>query len=100
MVRLAPGQAPEAAAAREALLAALAAGRDTRLAWPEAPACDLAMLQVLVAAVRAFAAQGVALAHADAPPPALTATIRRAGLTPGALAAAGLPGDLFAAAFP
>lgn len=98
-VRLAPGQAPEAAAAREALLAALAAGRDTLLIWPQAPACDLALLQVLVAAARGFAARGLALAHGDAPPPALAETIRRAGLGPKDLAEAGLPGDLFAASF-
>ncbi|EKO41079.1 MAG: chemotaxis protein histidine kinase-like protein [Solidesulfovibrio magneticus str. Maddingley MBC34] len=98
-VRLAPGQAPEAAPAREALLAALAAGRDTLLVWPEAPACDLALLQVLVAAVRGFAARGLALAHGDAPPPALAETLRRAGLGPKDLAEAGLPDDLFAASF-
>lgn len=98
-VRLAPGQAPEAAAAREALLAALATGRDTRLVWPEAPACDLALLQVLIAAARGFTARGLTLAHGDAPPPALAETVRRAGLGPKDLAAAGLPGDLFTAAF-
>jgi HPt (histidine-containing phosphotransfer) domain-containing protein len=98
-VRLAPGHAPEAAAAREALLAALAAGRDTLLVWPDAQACDLALLQVLVAAARGFAARGLALAHGDAPPPALAETIRRAGLGPKDLAEAGLPGDLFAASF-
>ena len=98
-VRLAPGQAPEAAGAREALLAALTAGRDTLLVWPQAPACDLALLQVLVAAARGFAARGLALAHGDVPPPALAETIRRAGLGPKDLAEAGLPGDLFAASF-
>ena len=98
-VRLAPGHAPEAAAAREALLAALAAGRDTLLVWPDAQACDLALLQVLVAAARGFAARGLTLAHGDAPPPALAETIRRAGLGPKDLADAGLPGDLFAASF-
>ncbi len=98
-VRLAPGHAPEAAAAREALLAALAAGRDTLLVWPDAQACDLALLQVLVAAARGFAARGLALAHGDAPPSALAETIRRAGLGPKDLAEAGLPGDLFAASF-
>ena len=99
-VRLAPGQDPEAAPAREALLAALAAGRDTLLVWPEASDCDLALLQVLVAAARSFAARGLVLAHGDAPPPALAETIRRAGLGPKDLAEAGLPGDLFAASFP
>lgn len=98
-VRLAPGQLPEAAAAREALLAALAAGRDTLLVWPQAPACDLALLQVLIAAVRGFAARGLALAHGDAPPAALAETVRRAGLVPQDLADAGLPGELFAASF-
>jgi HPt (histidine-containing phosphotransfer) domain-containing protein len=99
-VRLAPGQMPEAAAAREALLAALADGRDTLLVWPQAPACDLALLQVLIAAGRSFAARGLALAHGDAPPAALAETIRRAGLAPQDLADAGAPGELFAAAFP
>ncbi|QAZ66013.1 Hpt domain-containing protein [Solidesulfovibrio carbinolicus] len=98
-VRLAPGQLPEAAAAREALLAALATGRDTLLVWPQAPACDLALLQVLIAAVRGFAARGQALAHGDAPPPALAEAVRRAGLGPKDLADAGLPGELFAASF-
>ena len=98
-VRLAPGQLPEAAAAREALLAALATGRDTLLVWPQAPACDLALLQVLIAAVRGFAARGLALAHGDAPPPALAEAVRRAGLGPKDLADAGLPGELFAASF-
>jgi hypothetical protein len=91
---------PEAAAAREALLAALADGRDTLLVWPQAPACDLALLQVLIAAGRSFAARGLALAHGDAPPAALAETIRRAGLAPQDLADAGAPGELFAAAFP
>jgi HPt (histidine-containing phosphotransfer) domain-containing protein len=98
-MRLAPGQLPEAAAAREALLAALAAGRDTLLMWPQAPSCDLALLQVLIAAVRGFAARGLALAHGDAPPAALAETVRRAGLVPQDLADAGLPGELFAASF-
>ena len=98
-MRLAPGQLPEAAAAREALLAALAAGRDTLLVWPQAPSCDLALLQVLIAAVRGFAARGLALAHGDAPPAALAETVRRAGLVPQDLADAGLPGELFAASF-
>ncbi len=99
-LRLTPGQIPEAAAAREALLAALATGCDTRLIWPEAPACDLALLQVLLAAARSFAARGLTLAHGETPPPALAETVCRAGLGPADLAAAGLPGDLLIAAFP
>ena len=97
VVRLAPDGAPEAAAARDALLAALEGGRHHRLAWFHAQTCDLALLQVLLAAVRSFAARGLSLTHADAPPPALAETARRAGLGPEALTAAGLPGDLLAA---
>jgi two-component system chemotaxis sensor kinase CheA len=97
VLRLEAGQAPDAAAAREALLEVLARGRDAAIDWGNPTSCDLAMLQVFVAAARSFAARGLSLVHADGPPRALAETATRAGITPAALAAAGLPGDLLAA---
>jgi HPt (histidine-containing phosphotransfer) domain-containing protein len=93
---LTAGEPPEAAAAREALLAALARGLPTHIVWNAPPACDLATLQVLAAAVRTYAGRGLALTQTQCPP-ALAETAHRAGITPEALAAAGLPGHLFAA---
>ncbi|KHK01411.1 Hpt domain-containing protein [Desulfovibrio sp. TomC] len=95
-LRLGSGQAPDAGTAREALLAALSQGLPTTIDWGAPPSCDLAMLQVLVAAARTYAARGLDLTHV-ACSPVVTSTAARAGITPAALAAAGLPGHLFAA---
>ena len=95
-LRLDSGQAPDAGAAREALLAALSHGLPTTIDWNTLQACDLAMLQVLIAAARTYAGRGLALTHV-ACSPILANTAERAGITPEALAAAGLPGHLFAA---
>lgn len=97
VLRLAAGEAPEAAPAREALLQALSRGLPAAIDWNAAPSCDLAMLQVLLAAARTFAGQGLALVQADRAPAVVADTARRAGITPEALAAVGLPGDLLAA---
>ncbi len=92
-----PGTAgtPDAASARDALLAALDRGLGVALdLGPDAPA-DLPLAQVLVAAGRSFTARGLPLAHRHGPSPALTATADRAGITPAALAAIGLSPELF-----
>lgn len=91
-----PADAPaEAGTAREALVAALARGAKTTLVWHDPGEIDLALLQVLVAAGKSFAARNLPLAHDAAPPRALAATAARAGLTPESLAEAGVPGKLF-----
>ena len=93
---LRPGETPDAATAREALLKALSQGLPATLDWNAAQSCDLAMLQVFLAAARTFAGQGLSLVALHGTPDAVAATARRAGITPEALADAGLPGDLFA----
>ncbi|MFP5259996.1 MAG: Hpt domain-containing protein [Acidobacteriota bacterium] len=97
VLRLGHGEPPEAAPAREALLTALSQGLPATLDWNAPPTCDLAMLQVFLAAARTFAGQGLALTQADGTPQAVADTASRAGVTPEALAAVGLPGDLLAA---
>ncbi|MHC1790755.1 Hpt domain-containing protein [Solidesulfovibrio sp.] len=97
VMRLPPGASPEAGPAREALLAALARGKAASIDWNDAAPLDAAMLQVLVAAARAFAGQGLALTHAHGTPRAVADAAARAGITPEALAAVGLPPDLFVA---
>ena len=96
VLSLGPGETPEAASAREALLAALSRSLPTAIDWNAPQSCDLAVLQVLLAAARTFAAQGLPLDQTDGTPAVVADTARRAGITPEALAAAGLPGDLFA----
>jgi len=88
------GAAPDAAAAREALLAALSRGDGLVIDWNAAQAVDLAAVQVVVAAARAFAARGLAFGHAGGPPRALADVAARAGIDPEALAAVGLPADV------
>ncbi|WP_300159120.1 Hpt domain-containing protein [Solidesulfovibrio sp.] len=89
------GNAPaEAAAAREAFLAGLAHGAGLVMDFAPGVQADLAMVQVLVSAGRTFAARGLPLAHQSAPPASFAATARRAGITPDALAAVGLPAQL------
>lgn len=85
----------DAASAREALLAGLAHGGGLTLDLGELPEADLALLQVLVAAGRTYAARGLALRHKNGPPPALSALAGRAGVTPESLAAVGLPAEIF-----
>lgn len=87
--------APEAACAREGLLAGLSHGVSLTLDLGPLLEPDLALLQVLIAAGRAYAAQGLALTHKDGPPPALTRLAGRAGVTPESLAAVGLPVEFF-----
>lgn len=89
---------PDAAGAREALLAGLAHGAGVTLDLDGAAGVDLALLQVLVAAGRTYAARGLPLAHKNGPPPALAALAARAGITAQSLAAVGLPAELFFAA--
>lgn len=96
VLALRPGETPDAATARQALLKALSHGRPATLDWNAPQSCDLAMLQVLLAAARTFAGQGLSLVQSSATPDAVAATARRAGITPEALADAGLPGDLLA----
>lgn len=91
------GAAPEAAPAREALLAALNHGLGTSIVWGDPARIDLALLQVLVAAGRSFAARGLSLAHKDGVPRAVAETAGRAGVTPQSLAAVGLPTTLLLA---
>ncbi len=89
------GSAPaEAAAAREAFLAGLSHGGGLVMDFAPGVQADLAMLQVLVSAGRTYAARGLPLAHRSGPPASLGATARRAGITPDALAAVGLPSQL------
>ena len=94
---LAAGEPADAAAARLALLAALDRGAGALLTWNDPETADLALLQVLVAAGRSFAARGLPLAHRDGAPRALVETAVRAGVTPQSLAEAGLPADLLLA---
>ena len=96
VLALRPGETPDAATARQALLKALAHGLPATLDWNAPQSCDLAMLQVLLAAARTFAGQGLSLVQSTGTPDAVAATARRAGITPQALADAGLPGDLLA----
>ena len=96
VLALRPGETPDAATAREALLKALSHGLPATLDWNAPQSCDLAMLQVLLAAARTFAGQGLSLVQSTGTPDAVAATARRAGITPQALADAGLPGDLLA----
>ena len=93
-LRLAADAPADAAAAREALLAALSHGAGVALDFAPGTAADLALLQVLVSAGRTFAARGLPLAHAGVPPASLAVTARRAGVTPDSLAAVGLPAGL------
>jgi two-component system chemotaxis sensor kinase CheA len=95
-LRLAGGPA-DAASAREALLEGLARGAGVTIEWNDPAGVDLALVQVVVAAGRTFAARGLALCHAGGPPPALSATARRAGITAESLAAVGLPANLLLA---
>lgn len=85
---------PDAADAREALLAGLAHGTGLVMDLGGGAPADLALVQVLVAAGRSFAARGLGLAHENGPPPALAETAARAGITPASLAAVGLPPEL------
>jgi two-component system chemotaxis sensor kinase CheA len=96
-IALAAGEPADAAAARLALLAALDRGIGAVLVWNDPETADLALLQVLVAAGRSFAARGLPLAHRDGAPRALAETAVRAGITPQSLAEAGLPADLLLA---
>ncbi len=86
---------PDAAGAREALLAGLGHGAAVALDLGRAAPADLALAQVLVSAGRTYAARGLGLAHKDGPPSALTEIAARAGLTPESLAAVGLAPELF-----
>ncbi|EHJ48510.1 Hpt protein [Solidesulfovibrio carbinoliphilus subsp. oakridgensis] len=95
-LRLAGGPA-DAASAREALLEGLAQGAGVTIEWNDPAGVDLALVQVVVAAGRTFAARGLALGHAGGPPAALSATARRAGITAESLAAVGLPAGLLLA---
>uniref|UniRef100_I2PWT0 Chemotaxis protein histidine kinase-like protein n=1 Tax=Desulfovibrio sp. U5L TaxID=596152 RepID=I2PWT0_9BACT len=96
-LRLAGGGAADAASAREALLEGLAQGAGVTIEWNDPAGVDLALVQVVVAAGRTFAARGLALGHAGGPPAALSATARRAGITAESLAAVGLPASLLLA---
>ena len=93
-LRLAADAPADAAAAREALLAALFHGAGVAMDFAPGTAADLALLQVLISAGRTFAARGLPLAHAGTPPASLAVTARRAGITPESLAAVGLPAGL------
>ncbi len=94
VLRLSPGERPDAAGAREALLESLGRSASVTIEWNGPAGADLPLVQVMVAAGRTFAARGLALAHGDGPPEVLTATAVRAGVTPDCLAAVGLPAEL------
>ncbi len=89
---------PDAAGAREALLAALSRGLGVTMDWGGAPGADLALVQVVVAAARTFANRGLAFGHAGGAPQVLAGAAARAGIDAEALAAVGLPAEtLFSA---
>ena len=95
VVSLEEREVPDAAGAREALLAALSQGLGVTLDWGDAPGADLALVQVVAAAARTFAKRGLPFGHADGAPRALADAAARAGIDAEALAAAGLPAETF-----
>jgi two-component system chemotaxis sensor kinase CheA len=100
VLALSPGGAPLAAEARAGLLACLARGVSVSLSWSEAPAVDLAMLQVVVSAGLTFARRGLGFGHQGEAPAALSRLAERAGLTPQDLEAVGLPAAMLLAPEP
>ena len=95
---LEPGASPQAAETRAALLACLARRVSVELDWSGADSADLALVQVLVSAGLTFARRGLGLCHRGGVPAVLSRLAERAGITPEALAAVGLPAEtLFAA---
>lgn len=96
-VSLPAGQPAQAAEARAALLACLDRGLAATLVWDASVGLDLSMLQVVVSAGLSFARRGLAFSHRDGAPQALSRLAERAGITPDALEAVGVPaGTLFA----
>jgi two-component system, chemotaxis family, sensor kinase CheA len=84
-----------AAETRSALLACLVREAPVELSWDGLGEADLPLVQVLIAAALAFARRGLGFRHAGGPPEALTRLAERAGITPAALAAVGLPETIF-----
>jgi two-component system chemotaxis sensor kinase CheA len=90
-LRLDRGAPADAVMARRALLAGLDHGAAVEMCWDDPEELGLALLQVMVSAARTFAGRGLPLTHRDGPPTSLLLTASRAGVTPEALADAGVP---------
>ncbi|MHC1713175.1 MAG: Hpt domain-containing protein [Solidesulfovibrio sp.] len=90
-LRLDRGAPADAVMARRALLAGLDHGAAVEMLWDDPEELDLALLQVMASAARTFAGRGLPLTHRDGPPTSLLLTATRAGVTPEALADAGVP---------
>jgi two-component system, chemotaxis family, sensor kinase CheA len=88
---LAAGAAPLAAETRAGLLACLSRGVSASLSWDGVARVDLAMVQVVVSAGLTFSRRGLDFGHQGGAPKELARQALRAGLTPQALAAVGLP---------
>jgi two-component system, chemotaxis family, sensor kinase CheA len=89
------GAPADAAMARRALLAGLDHGTAVEMCWDDPEGLDLNLLQVVASAARTYADRGLTLTHRDGPPRALSLTAARAGVTPEALAEAGVPAQVF-----
>jgi len=85
------GAVPDAAEARQALLACLERGLSVEVSWADAAGVDLALLQVMVSAGVSFAHRGLTFIHQGGAPEGLARLAERAGITPTILETLELP---------